>query len=375
MRQQRIDKLRKILLEKNLEGFLVSNFYNILYLSEFKTLTENEREGWLLITDKNTYLFTDSRYVNSKFQITNDKSITNNKFLIFKLITSEKGLIKHLQEIVTEEKIINLGVEGDDLKVSEFNQFKKYLPDVNLISLEKTIIRIREIKDDDEIKNIKMACKITDKCLEEVVKTIKTGSSEKEIAFKIELWLKERNYDLAFYPIVAIDKNSSLPHYDTRNGDNKKVKNGSIILVDFGAKYHDYLSDITRMIFVGKPTNEMINIYRELLDAQEKTIQKLVMMRSHPNYYGKLIDQYCREQIITGYSYPHSTGHGVGLEIHEYPKISFTSEDLLLSNQVFTIEPGIYFKEKWGMRIEDTILIKEKGVEVLTRFGKQLLVI
>jgi len=391
MSQQRINKLRKILEEKSLDAFLVSNFYNILYLSGFKTLTENEREGWVLVTTKNTYLFSDNRYIGSlssrgvkrrsdlnKEEIASLPSVARND-IITKLITPEKGLIKHLQEIVFEEKISRLGIEGDDLKISEFNRLKQKLVNVESIPTEKLIIKQREIKDEEEISSIRTACQITDKCLEDIVKTIKIGTSEKEIAFKIEFWLKEKNYDLAFYPIVAVDKNSSLPHYDTRSGDNKKIKKGSIILIDFGAKYQDYLSDITRMIFIGNPPQEMINIYNHLLNAQQKTINYLVIMRSHDNYCGKEIDQYCRKQLTTSHQpliadiYPHSTGHGVGLEIHEYPKISPVSTDEIKAGQVFTIEPGAYMTGKWGMRIEDTVLIKENGVEVLINFKKQLL--
>lgn len=362
MLEQRIDKLRKILREKNLDAFLVSNFYNILYLTGFKTLTENEREAWGLVTKNNIYLFTDSRYT------------INNKFLILKLITSEKGLIKHLQEIVVEERIQRLGFEGDDLKVNELQKLKEQLINIELVSLEKLIIKIRGIKDEKEIKKIKMACQIADQCLEEIVKTIKVGATEKEIAFKIEFWLKEKNHDLSFYPIVAVDKNSAIPHYDTRNGRDEKVKKNSIILIDFGAKFQDYHSDMTRMIFVGKPTNEMISIYKTLLNAQEKTIKQL-KIDSNP----VSVDQFCRQQLtITKQqlTYSHSTGHGVGLQIHEYPKISFTSLDILLPNQVITIEPGVYIEDKWGMRIEDTVLIREnKQIEVLTKFSKRPLII
>ena len=371
MLQSRVEKLRKILQEKNLDGFLVSNFFNILYLSEFKTLTENEREGWLLITAKNVYLFTDSRYINSQ-------SIINNKLLILKLITPEKGLIKHLQEIVSEEKIRRLGFEGDDLKVNELQRIKEYFTNIELVTLEKLIIKIREIKDEKEINNIRTACQIADQCLKEIIKTIKPGTSEKEIAFRIEFWLKEKGHDLSFYPIIAVDKNSAVPHYDTLNGTNEKVKNNSVILIDFGAKFEDYHSDMTRMIFVGKPTNEMINTYEILQKAQEKTIEQL-KIDSNP----VSIDQFCRQKLTIVQSpetnlrvYPHSTGHGVGLQIHEYPKISFTSTDVLLPNQVVTIEPGAYLDNKWGMRIEDAVLIKEIGqVEVLTKFTKRVLII
>ena len=361
MLEPRIEKLRNILQEKNLDGFLVSNFYNILYLTGFKTLTSDEREAWELVTKDNIYLFTDSRY------------IINNKYLILKLITPEKGLIKHLKEIVSEEKIQRLGFEGDDLKVNELQKLKKQLINVEVVSLEKLIIKIREIKDEEEINNIRTACQITDQCLGEIIRTIKVKTTEKEIAFKIEFWLKEKDHDLSFYSIVAIDKNSAVPHYDTRNGSDEKVKKNSIILIDFDAKFQDYHSDMTRMVFVGKPTDEIINTYNKLLAAQEKTIKQLKIDNNPVS-----VDQFCRK-LITDYrlpTYQHSTGHGVGLQIHEFPKISFTSTDVLLPNQVVTIEPGIYLENKWGMRVEDTVLIKEnKQVEVLTKFSKQPLII
>jgi Xaa-Pro aminopeptidase len=368
MQQLRLGKLKKILLEKNLDGFLVSNFYNVLYLTGFKTLTNDEREAWALITETNVYLFTDSRYLNDQ------SPITNNKFLTIKLITAEKGLMKHLEEIMVEEKIKRLGFEGDDLKVNELQKIKASLANVELISLEKLIVKIREIKDEEEISCVRMACQIADQCLKEIAGTIKIGVSEKEIAFRIEFWLKEKNYDLSFYPIVAIDKNSSVPHYDTRGGYDEKTKKNSLILIDFGAKFKDYHSDMTRMIFVGRPTTEMVNDYDALLNAQEKTIKQLAT-DNNPVF----IDQFCRQILTTNSSlpnYPHSTGHGVGLQIHESPKIAFTSVDVFLPNQIVTIEPGVYLENKWGMRIEDTVLIKEnKQIEVLTRFSKQLLII
>ena len=368
MLQQRAKKLRNILQEKNLDGFLVSNFYNILYLTGFKTLTENEREGWGLVTIKNVYLFTDLRYVKSQ------NSKVKNESQKLKVITPEKGLIKHLQEIVREEKIQRLGFEGDDLIVNELQKIKEQLINVELVSLEKLIIKIREIKNEEEINKIRIACQIADRCLEKIIKTIKIGTSEKETAFRIEFWLKEKGCDLSFYPIIAIDKNSAVPHYDTKNGNNEKVKKNSIILIDFGAKFQDYHSDMTRIVFIGKPTDEMINTYKALLNAQEKTIEQLKIDNNPVS-----IDQFCRQLLTFNFklsTYSHSTGHGVGLQIHEYPKISFTSTDVLLPNQVITIEPGAYIKDKWGMRVEDTLLIKEnKQIEVLTQFSKQPLII
>jgi Xaa-Pro aminopeptidase len=382
MSQTRIEKLREILREKNLDGFLVSNFFNILYLTGFKTLTEDEREAWVLITTKNVYLFTDSRYINLnlKSEVRNSKQIPNQNLKI-KLITPDRGLIRHLQEIIEKEKISQIGFEGDDLKVNELDRFKEYINKAQFVSLEKLIIKIREIKDEEEINSLRTACKIADECLEDIIKIIRPGITEKEIAFKVEFWLKEKGHDLSFYPIVAIDKNSAVPHYDTRAGNNEKIKKNSIILIDYGAKFRNYNSDTTRIIFVGKPTNEMINIYNKLLEAQIKTIDRLKTDNNPVS-----VDQFCRAVLnspqplfpnsLIPNPYPHSTGHGVGLQIHEFPKISFTSTDILLPNQVVTIEPGVYLNGKWGMRIEDTLLIKERGkIEVLTKFSKEPLII
>ncbi len=362
MFEKRVKKIKNFLKENSSGGFLISNFYNILYLSGLKTLTKNEREAWLLITNKDNYLFTDGRY------LTNFQTNHNSSFLTFKLITPEKGLIFHLKEIAKNEKIKKLAVEGDDLKVNEFNSLKQVLTEIEIVLTNKIIINQRSTKDNQEIEKIKKACQITDSCLKEVVKTIKPGQTEKEIAYKIEFWLKEKGYDLAFYPIVAIDKNSTIPHYDTRVNGLEKVKKQSVILIDFGAKYQDYLSDITRMVFVGRPISQQINIYNKLLSIQKKTLNF-----SQKNFLGKDLAFYCRQlyQKEGLPQCPHSIGHGVGLEIHEYPKVNSLSEEKIINNQVFTVEPGVYLENLWGIRIEDTVLFKNKIIP-LTKYPKSL---
>lgn len=134
---------------------------------------------------------------------------------------------------------------------------------------------------------------------------------------------------------------------------------------------------MTRMVFAGKPGQEKLTVYKKLLSSQEKTI-KFLSKKISTGLAGKDIDMFCRKQLIKNLlpSYPHSTGHGVGLEVHEYPKLSSLSEDKILANQVITIEPGVYFPDKWGMRIEDTVLVKDKNmIEVLTKFDKKPLII
>ncbi len=204
--------IQNLLSQNKIDALLISNFYNILYLSDFKSLSPNEREAWVLLTKENQYLFTDARYFN---QIKKDKQSKFN----YKKLTYEKNLLNHLREIIDKEKISILGFEADDLRVMELNQLKKNLNSVKWQETEKLIIKLREIKKRKEIEKIKKACQIGDWCLKEIIKLIKPGVSEKEIVFKIEFWLKEKGYELAFSPIVAVDKNSSLPHYNPQEGE------------------------------------------------------------------------------------------------------------------------------------------------------------
>lgn len=384
MEEQRIRQLKNILKDKNLDGLLVSNFYNIFYLTGFKTLTENEREAFVLVTRNKIYLITDGRYVkNPKFETLSSKSFDRlripskvegqilNFKLEIKIITPEKKLIQHIKEIIRYEDIGILGIESEDVKLFEYLNFKSELG-VRLRPIDRLIVHLREIKDSQEIEYIKKACEIGDQCLSSIIRIIEPGQTEKEIAWKIERWIREKGHEIAFEPIVAVNKNSAIPHYLTKEGKSKAKKN-SIILIDFGVKYKNYCSDMTRMIFVGQPKQEIVNVYNQLLTIQQSTINQLKKTK-----YLNEIDRGCR-LLITDYKllvYPHSTGHGIGLEVHEYPKISPNSKDLLKVGQVFTIEPGVYFQGKWGMRIEDTVLIDESlQPNVLTKFPRQLLIL
>lgn len=374
MLSKRLKNLKGFLVGDNLGGVFVSNPVNIFYFSDFKTLSPQEREAYLLITKKGVYLFTDPRH-----------SI-DYKNLDVRWLVPGQELMSHLQEIISKEKIKRLGFESADLKFNEHQTLSEKL-DVELVALQKTVENLRLMKEEEEIANIKKACQVSDQCLREISKTLKVGQTEKEIAFKIEFWLKEKGFDLAFYPIVAADKNAAIPHYDTREGSGKLNK-GSSLLIDMGAKYKNYCSDITRVFSFGKPTSEFATMYEKLLEAQGETIRSLrhsrpdresadPRFREDDGVSAKEIDAFCRG-LLKQKGLPnflHSTGHGVGLEVHESPSISQKSKDTLLDDQVFTIEPGVYIDGQYGARIEDTVLLTKRGVEVLTKFPKNLQII
>jgi len=345
-------------MEKN---FLVSQFYNILYLAGFETLSPHEREAYLLLVGDRKIIITDARY-------NGEKHSEDSELYIFK--QGEK-IGEVIQRICKDNKITILGCEADDLKWSEIQMIQKlgieFIPVAHAFSLE------RSIKTDEELFAIKQACHIGDLVLKDITPYIHPGQTEKEIAWLIEKSIREGyNAELSFDPIVAVDTHAAVPHYNTKKG-NGTIEDGSLLLLDFGVKFHNYCSDITRMVGVGEVATEIKKTYSQLLDVQKRTI-------SYGDTENELIkmDEYCRKELQK-YGLPifnHSTGHGIGLEVHESPRVSFISQETKKPGQVFTIEPGVYIDGKWGMRIEDTITVLDHGeLEVLTRFPKELILV
>jgi len=354
----RILAVQKELLARPLSALFVSNHFNIFYLCGFMGLSQTEREGYMLITQKSAYIFVDGRYS------------PNVKDCIVKYISPQKSLSSHLVDIIKQENLAQIGFEADDLRFNEYIKFEKI---ATFVPTKSIIVGIRTYKDAYEVDCMKKAAALADTALKSILSLIKPGKTEGEIAWKIEQYIKEKGHDLSFYPIVAVDKNASIPHYDTKADGSTKIKNGSVVLIDFGAKYKHYLSDMTRMVFVGSPKPEIAHVYKTLLIAQIQGLAQLVKTNDP-----QLIDKACRDVLEKNNlpNYAHSTGHGVGIEIHENPKISHLSKDILQKNMVFTVEPGVYVPHKYGMRIEDTVWMSaDKKPVILTKFPKKMLII
>lgn len=348
---------KQMLGEYGVDALLVSRYHDILYLTGFKTLSPTEREAYVLLTPTNTYVFSDGRY----------RPQTADGRFTFLLLTPDKGLISFLREILAREGISSLGFQQEDLKWTEYNALSKTLG-IPLAPVDRAILLARGTKSEGEIGKVREACRAADRCLKEMIPFLVPGATEKEIAWKMESWIRQHGWELAFDPMVAVDANAALPHYDTKAGRGK-IRQGSVILIDFGVSAGGYCSDITRMFFVGEPSREITGSYNKLRKAQEETVARV-----RSGMAGREIDALCRTLLES--SYPHSTGHGIGLEVHEYPKISSTAAETLVPGQVFTIEPGIYVPGKWGMRIEDTVVMTRGGkAERLTRFPKAMRVV
>lgn len=267
---------------------------------------------------------------------------------------------KQIAKIVGSKKTI--GINKDAMIVKEFEAIKKRMKNKTYEDISPLLSNIRSIKDKQELSKIKKACSISDKIMQEVMENISIFRTESEV----KKYLMKRGMDfgceMAFDPLVASGKNSSYVHYEDCN---KKIKKG-FFYVDFGVDYMGYKSDITRTTYIGQPSPREKELYNHLLKVQQDTVRMV-----QPGIKTSELDNYVREQLgdISAY-FTHSLGHGVGIEVHEKPIVSSKAEEKLEEGMVLTIEPGIYFPGKYGMRVEDTVEVTKRGAKILTRAPK-----
>lgn len=361
----RMLQTQRVLSESKLDAIFLTDFTSILYLTGFKTLSPHEMEAKMVVTKTHSYLITDSRYEHEATDYFND-----NEHIDVMIQTPEKSFSQILTEIVADNDIHSLGFESHHLTYMWFHHLEKSLKDVKLKPLPFPLMKMRDVKDAEELELMRKAAALTDECLSSIVPLLKKGNTEKQVVEAIEDWIRERDLQFSFDPIVAVDDHTALPHYNNKQSDGT-FKEGSIVLIDMGISYHGYCSDITRMFFIEKPTAEIEKAYKDLLEIQHHTVDTIQIGKT-----GEQIDSVAREGLLSkNYpSIPHSTGHGLGLEVHEGVRISKGMKDPIEEGMVFTIEPGIYYPEKWGMRIEDTVAIVDSKVEILTKFPKDFIV-
>lgn len=358
----RLEKIRNEIVRQKLDAVFVSSVSNIIYLTGFSNFSIEEREAYLIITKTKQYIITDGRYTEAvrrevpHFEVV-ERSVNNRLKDIF-------------AKLLPEVKI--LGIEEDNLKVSEYKFIKKYFKKLKGIDISK----IREIKEVEEIDKIAKACQIGDLLFDYVLKKIKIGVSEKEIAWEMEKFVKENRAAFSFDPIIAFGANSSVPHHQT--SDKRLTINDKLVLLDFGVKYDNYCSDMTRTVFLGSPSEKQKDIYETVKIAQQKAVEFIENKLSKEEEI-KIndVDKEARDYIISkGYpDIPHSLGHGIGLQVHEYPYISLGSKEILKDGVVFSIEPGVYLENFGGVRIEDLFVIEGSELKQLTKAGKELIVI
>ena len=354
-------KLKK----NNLDGFIVTNPVNIFYLTGFRGIAPTEREA-ILVFSPNATLVTAKLYQAEALKLrTKDLKIA---------VADERNKISDLVAKILKG-IKSIGFEESDLKYWEYRHFTKLLKGIKLLPLNNLIEDMRVVKTEDELKKIERAQIISQKAFFEIIKTIKVGQTEAEIAEKLARIIKNLGgQGLAFESIVASGKNASVPHHVTGH---KKIKTGEVLLFDFGAKYKDYCADLSRTVLVGKVTDDIKNIYSLVEKAQREAIEKIASStKSHKPH--KHVADIFKKQNLHDY-FLHGLGHGIGLEVHEAPhlrplsKSKKPTKNTLSEGMVFSVEPGLYFPSWGGVRIEDLVTIKNGKAKVLGKLSSGIL--
>jgi Xaa-Pro aminopeptidase len=354
--EDRVNRLKKLMNEEGLEGLLIDSAINRYYLTGFTGTT-----GRVLITNRNNYFITDFRYSEQ----------AREEIREFEILEINKKQVEEIAKKIKKEGIKHLGFESRVVSYHQFVEYSEQFSGIELIPTLDLVAGLRLLKDQDEIERVKKAVEITDQAFAHICSFIKPGLTEREVALELEFFLKRKGAERnAFDFIVASGKRSSLPH---GIASNKRLEKGDFITMDFGAVYQGYCSDMTRTVILGKPDHRQREIYNLVLRAQLEVIHKV-----RPGMECKEADALARD-IITAASYGrnfgHSLGHGVGLEIHENPRVSYNSEEVLKSGMLITDEPGIYIPDWGGVRIEDDLLMTENGCEVLNSSPKELIIL
>lgn len=315
-------------------------------------------EGILVITDHFT-VFTDARYYSAAK-------------VNFKSVGVKTHLLKNLSDVseyLALEGVKELGVDYTKTTVKEFLDYEKF--GFPIFDCSNDIENIKAIKSDEEIKNIERACCIVEKAYHSVIKTLKKGITERQVKDRLEELMTSFGAEgPSFDTIVAFGANSAVPHHET--GDTV-LQDNMVVLIDAGCKVNGYCSDITRTAFYGKPSAEFINCYNAVKTANEKAICSIT-----DGTMAKDADAFARGYLCEqgfGEYFTHSLGHGVGQEIHEFPTVSFKSQATLKNGMVFTIEPGVYLDGKFGIRIEDTVILLDGKVKRLYSDDKELIIL
>lgn len=341
------------------ECALITSGINRRYFTEFKSSA-----GVLIVFKDEAYLLIDFRYYEKAVYTIADCTVIK-----------EENRYKQLLELMKKHNAKTVSIEADTTTVTELESLSKNLPGINIDcspSLSNSINAMRSVKSPNEIQKIRTAQRIAEKAFNNVLNHIKEGVTEKQLAYALDDYIRSKNNaeDISFETIVLSGANTSVPHGEPSG---KTVRNGEFILMDFGAVYDGYHSDMTRTVCLGEPNTEMEQVYNIVLEAQKRALEMF-----KPGVSCKAADSAAREYITSqGFKdcFGHGLGHSVGLEIHEKPACNTRDESIFEVGNIMTCEPGIYVPGKLGVRIEDMAVINEDGYENLTNTTKKLMIL
>lgn len=348
----KLNQLIQSLDEESLDALLITNPINRRYITDFTGTA-----GIAIVSKKGAVFVTDFRYIEQATEQAKD----------FTIVEHTKAIEIEINKQLKKLNVKKLGFEKNTVTYAEFERYQELL-NVDLIPVNNLVEKLRLIKSNDELKILKQAGQIVDEAYEHILPFIKPGVREIEIANELEFFMRQQGAtSSSFDIIVASGSRSALPH---GVASEKEIQNGELVTMDYGALYNGYCSDITRTVAVGDISEELRSIYKTVLAAQMKGVENI-----KPDMTGKEADAITRDYIDeNGYGeyFGHSTGHGLGLEVHEEPRLSSSSQTILKPGMVVTVEPGIYIPNVGGCRIEDDIVITKSGNERLTFANKDL---
>lgn len=351
----KLANLREQLKNEEIEALLITNPYNLSYMTQFTGTA-----GVAVISASDAVFITDFRYTEQA-----EKEVEG-----YRIVQHTTTMIEEVATQVKNMKVNSIGFEKDDMSFGMYELYSKEIH-AEMKPISGLVEELRMVKTVDEIAILQKAAKIADNAFDHIITYIKPGLTELDVSNELEFFMRKQGAtSSSFSIIVASGLRSALPHGVATD---KVIESGDFVTLDFGALYEGYISDITRTVAVGEPSDKLREIYSVVLEAQELALKGI-----KPGMTGIEADAIARDYITSkgfGEAFGHSTGHGIGMEVHEAPGLSFRSETVLKPNMVVTVEPGIYLPEIGGVRIEDDIVITKDGNERLTFATKDLLIL
>ena len=383
MFERRRERLCERLQEKKVDVVLINDPSNLYYYTGF---TGGDAFFMMSLPEKKGYIITDSRYYEQVEMECPDLILVK---------WEKKGLTEVIKDVIQEVESVSRRTNrfSDDANASKEDvrpdESKLQIAIENRLNLEQYLklckqleyceLRIcsdaidsgRMVKDETELKKLQKAETIGDEAFTHILDVLKPGITEAEIALELEYYMKKQGASkLSFDSIIASGPNSSMPHAQVTD---RKLRQGDFVTMDFGCIYQGYCSDMTRTVAIGEPSDEMRKVYQIVLDANQRAMEQIAEGKKCSDI-DALARDYIREQGYGEY-FGHGLGHGVGLDIHEEPRFSPKCDVITEENMVITVEPGIYLPGRFGVRIEDLVVVKKNGYEKLSKSNKELIII
>ena len=345
---KRVKTLRAALKKQGADALIVTKFSNVTYLTGFMG-----DDSWAMVTPRRMYLLTDSRYTEQ----------AKKECVGCAIIERKEGMARVVAAILDKNLSVKTIAVEDCASIAVFAALKKNVKG-RIKNASEVVEKLREIKDEKEIKTIKMAAEIAQAALATTMKYVKVGVSENELAGILNLNIRRLGGRESFETIVAFGANASRPHH--LSGD-RKLKKNDTVLIDWGVRYKGYCSDLTRSFTVGRWTESLAGLLKRCIMPCLR--RRLPRSRKSKTVF-RLPRWTAAREVLKKYKLPvygHGTGHGLGLEVHEQPTVSAKAKGTLRAGQVITIEPGVYMPGVLGVRIEDDVLVTKDGCKVLSQ--------